>query len=296
MTTLERRWVTGIDLRPHSHGAINFSRWLHAHDEDSQLSFDALHVVDTRALELPEAPSRTELVGRARSATQTALKVRSALELFDSVSIVDSDSVVETLDSAGVLRITAGLILGRRAAGEDQAFIRLGRVARRMLRRLPCPVFVVPSDLELHHVGMGPIVCAVELDDQGLSLVRHARALGVLVGRPVHVVHVVGDNTPVGFAYVPETAWDQAHEHIHARGKSELEAWLDAAGHELESSCPRGRVVPTLIAKARELDACMILSSSRRLSATERLFISSVGSTLAAAAHVPVGIIPPKRD
>lgn len=295
MSLVERRWVTGLDLRPHSHGAINFTRWLHAHDKGGALTFDGLHVVDAVALELPSAPSKTELVGAARAAARTALEVRGAREIFSSVDVIDSDEVVETLSSAGELRITAGLILGRRAAGEDAAFIRLGKVARRLLRRLPCPVFVVPADLELRHIGAGPIVCAVELDKGGLALVRYAERLGEILEREVHVVHVVGDNTPVGFAYVPETAWDEAHEHIHDRGRSQLQTWLAEAGLELASSCPHGRVAPSIIAEARELDACMILSSSRRLSTTERLFMSSVGSSLAAAAHLPVGIVPPKR-
>ena len=49
---------------------------------------------------------------------------------------------------------------------------------------------------------------------------------------------------------------------------------------------------PELLAVANEERASMIVCGSRRLSLAERIFSSSVGTELAAAAPIPVAIIP----
>lgn len=286
------RWVVGLDLRPHSHGAINFAAWLHRHDQTGAMSFDGLHVVESALFELPEAPAHVELLGHAEKAARAALQVRDAADAFSSVDAVDAVDVVETLAAASKLAITTGVIIGRRAAGEERALVRLGKVGRRLLRRLEAPTFVVPPDLELAHIGPGPVVCAVTLDDHGVAVARFGERLGAALGRRARLVHVVDSGDPIGLQYLPEGTWDDLHRRQRDEGQGAMQAWRDAAGLRSPTLLAQGQTVPKLISAARELDACMILCGSRQLSLGERLWISSIGSTLASAAHLPVGVLP----
>ncbi|PRQ09696.1 Universal stress protein family protein [Enhygromyxa salina] len=292
------RWVVGLDLRPHSHGAINFAQWLRAHDQQpAQLRIDGLHVVEARMFKLPGGKSRAEVVGEALRAARVAVAVRDASEAFSSVNVVESiptvdGGVVDVLTNAAGLWITDGIILGRRGAGEHGGLIRLGKVARNLLRRLPAPTFIVPPDLELNHIGPGPIVCAVELDERGVAVARYGERLARRLGRSARLVHVIDSGDPIGLQYLPEGSWDDLHARQRDEAQSKIVEWRDQAGLTAYTLLAQGQTVPRLVSAARELDACMLLCGSRRLSTVERFWISSVGSSLAAAAHLPVGVIP----
>ncbi|PRQ04325.1 Universal stress protein family protein [Enhygromyxa salina] len=290
------RWVVGLDLRPHCHGAINFAVWLRQHYRGGQLKIDGLHVVENALFELPESPPRAELLGGAKKAAHAAVLTRDATEAFSTIDVVAGEQVTDMLAAAGKLEATTGLILGRRAAAEDRALIRLGKVARRLLRRLEVPTFVVPPDLELKHIGPGPIVCAVDLDERGVELARFGEQLAARLGRDARLVHVIDSSDPIGLQYLPEGTWNVLHARTPDDGQAALAAWREAAGLSARALLAQGQIVPKLVSAARELDACMILCGSRRLSLAERLWISSVGSSLAAAAHLPVGVVPSQSE
>jgi nucleotide-binding universal stress UspA family protein len=286
------RWVVGVDLRPHSHGAINFAAWLRAQDQTGQARLEALHVVDKRVFELPDAPAPTIVLSRAKQATIAALSARHVLDAFAHVDAIEADDVIDTLAAAGALATSTGLIVGRRAAESDARVVRLGKVARRLLRRLDSPVFVVPPDLERAHIGDGPIVCAVDLDQHGVDVARFGEALGQAIGRPARLVHVLDAGDPIGIEYLPELTWTDMHTHARAAKEAALSKWRDEAGLGAYTLIAEGQTVTQLINAALELDACMILCGSRKLSLAQRMWLSSIGSSLAAAAHLPVGVIP----
>jgi nucleotide-binding universal stress UspA family protein len=286
------RWVVGVDLRPHSHGAINFAAWLHAHDQTGNAALEALHVVESRLFELPEAPARAALLGNAKQATIAALTARQAVDAFAHIDAIESNDVIDTLAGAGALAATTGLIVGRRAADSESRVIRLGKVTRRLLRRLESPVFVVPPDLERVHIGAGPILCAVDLDQPGVVVARFGERLGEAIGRQSRLVHVVDGGDPIGLQYMPMPTWNDIHRREHEHAEQALEQWRQDAKLTAYPLLARGQTVDKLISAARELDACMILCGSRQLSLAQRMWISSVGSSLAAAAHLPVAVIP----
>lgn len=286
------RWVVGVDLRPHSHGAINFAAWLHAHDKTGQAALEALHVVESRLFNLPESPPRAELLGRAKQATIAALAARKAVDAFAHVDAIEGEDVIDTLAAAGALLSTTGVIVGRRAGDGDDRVIRLGKVVRRLLRRLESPVFVVPPDLERAQIGDGPILCAVDLDDPGVDVARFGETLGQALGRQARLIHVVDAGDPIGIEYLPEGTWTELRDRARESGQGGLERWRSQAGLSAHALLAQGQTVPKLISAARELDACMILCGSRRLNLAQRIWMSSIASTLAAAAHLPVGVIP----
>jgi nucleotide-binding universal stress UspA family protein len=286
------RWVVGIDLRAHSHGAINFASWLRAHDQRASMIIDGLHVIENALFELPAAPAHVELIEEARKATIAALHARDAEAAFSSVDVIEADDVIDTLAAAGRLAVTTGIIIGRRAAEGDHAWIRLGKVGRRLLRQLDAPTFVVPPELERHQIGPGPIVCAVTLDDHGVVVAKFGEHLGKVLGRSTRLVHVIDSGDPVGVAYLPPGAWDDLHRRQREVGQAALQDWRDVSGLSAYTLLAQGQTVPKLLSAARELDACMILCGSRRLGLAARAWSSSIGSTLAAAAHLPVGVLP----
>jgi nucleotide-binding universal stress UspA family protein len=286
------RWVVGIDLRAHSHGAINFASWLREHDCSGSMVIDGLHVIENALFELPAVPAHVELVDDARKATLAALQARDATEAFSSVDVVEADDVIDTLAGAGQLAITTGIIIGRRAAEGEHAWIRLGKVGRRLLRQLDSPTFVVPPNLERESIGAGPIVCAVTLDDHGVAVAQFGERIGKVLGRNTLLVHVIDSGDPVGVAYLPPGAWEDLHRRQREFGEVALQNWREASGLAANTLLAQGQTVAKLLTAARELDACMILCGSRRLGLAERAWTSSIGSTLAAAAYLPVGVLP----
>ncbi len=286
------RWVVGVDLRPHSHGAINFAAWLHDSDKTGEAAIEALHVVESRLFELPEAPARSALLGNAKQATIAALAARNALDAFAHVDAIEAEDVIDTLAAAGALAATTGVIVGRRAADGNGQLVRLGKVARRLLRRLESPVFVVPPDLERAHIGAGPIVCAVDLDQHGVDVAKFGHALGEALERHARLVHVVDAGDPVGMEYLPEGTWDNVHARERVSAEQALEQWRHEAGLIARTEIAEGQTVEQVIGAARAMDACMIVCGSRRLSLAQRMWRSSVGSALAAASHLPVAVVP----
>ncbi len=285
------RFVVGIDLRAHSHGAINFAAWLREHAQTGSMVIDGLHVIESGLLELPAVQPQVELVDDARKATQAALRARQAEAAFSSVDVIEARDVIDTLATAGQLAGTTGIIIGRRAA-EGEAWIRLGKVGRRLLRRLDAPTFVVPPDLEKEQIGAGPIICAVTLDEAGVAVAKFGEGLGEAIGRRTRLVHVIDSGDPVGVMYLPPGAWDDLQKRQREAGQAALQNWRDAAGLSAYTLLAQGQTVPKLLTAARELDACMILCGSRKLGLVERAWSSSIGSTLAAGAHLPVGVLP----
>ena len=105
----------------------------------------------------------------------------------------------------------SGLVIGRAAERGSRAVVRLGRVARRVLRRLPCPVVVVPPDLSA--VADGPILLATDLDVASASAVTFARDLAARHGRELKVVHV-GETRYSDLIDDLEPYWQQARDQL----------------------------------------------------------------------------------
>lgn len=63
--------------------------------------------------------------------------------------------------------------------------IRLGRVARRILRRLGAPVLVVPPDLRAEQIGGGPVTALTSVSADSARACRFAADLAARLGRPL---------------------------------------------------------------------------------------------------------------
>jgi len=283
--TAQQPWILGIDLRPRSDGAIRFGGWLHsqAPEDVKLLGVHALEYDDDGHLH------GREQVEVAIEETLERAGVRAA---FASVEAVAADRPETALESLQRAEDAHGLIIGRRAATDSEAFIRLGSVARRMLRRLVAPTFVVPPELEADKIGAGPIVVAVTPVEASVGAVKFAQRLATELRRPLVYVTVVSTSAD----YIPEDRLDAVLAERLAQKMRSAEAithaWLLGLGARERLVVRRGDALIQILAVAAELSAPFVVTGSRKLSSVERLFGLSVASWLAAQAAVPVLVVP----
>lgn len=280
------RWMVGVDSRDLSGGAVAFARWL---AEGTLNVVYGAHVVEW-------AP---QLHGQFDQARPNAVRQMAAEALqglqddphFQELGAVLATSAEDGLTEAISAKHVHALVLGRRAPRDGRGLVRLGRVARRLLRSLPAPVAVVPPDLEPTQLGDGPVLLGVDLTDSCGVAAGFAGRVATAMGRSLVLAHAI--HPPDRGPYLPADVWDQTMTHLTHRGDEGFLAWADrhgvGAAQRITEIGPPTRVLTTL---ARSLDACMLVTGSRDLGVADRLFLSSLGSELAATAPLPVIVVP----
>jgi nucleotide-binding universal stress UspA family protein len=282
------RVVLAMDLRPGSAGTLRFARWLI--DSGACVPEDvlAVHVVETDHLLAAVRP-----FGPGTLPERLAPLMREALDevgLRVRAEVLEADNAEHALEEVTQRHAARMLLVGRR--GSPSSFVRLGRVARRLLRTLPTAVTVVPPELRATGatgLGPGPILLASDLGSTDTRAVAFARELAESTGAGLDTVHVIP--TP----HTPHTAYDRVglepipeHELLASRTDL-LERWRTR--HDLrdtESFVLRGELVETVLATAKRTGTPLIVCGSRQLSVGKRMFISSVSSSLCGLAECPV--------
>jgi nucleotide-binding universal stress UspA family protein len=283
------RWIVGIDLLDRSHGAVRMAAWLRSHYRgDSPAEFIAVHVVDERLRDSLKVMS--EVLAEARRTLASAAARCGVPDPFTDVRVVLAPSVESGLARAATEPDIDGLVIGRVAPRDGHRLVRLGSVARKMLRDLPVPVMVVPPDLDDSDIGDGGIVLATDLGETSVAAARFSVRLANELGREVIATHMdpardvshdlLGDRTILASWTPRRTMADVQHwvqEHEIAVGRTRL----------VDDS-----VVEGLIAIAYHEKAAMLACGSRRLGTIDRIFTSSVGTDLARLAERPVLVVP----
>ncbi len=276
--TIATTWILGLDFGDRSRGAVCFADWLAGPEHTI-----AVHVV--------EMWSRPYIRTDASSTTQESLR-RLSGELHVSaptrISVLDAESAEEGLARAS--EGAAGLIIGRAARRLDETPWALGRVARRILRRLPCPVVVVPRDLTA--IPPGPVLLATALDESSDAAVGFAREVAAKHGRELMVVHVdesrfsdlIDENDP---------DWLLAREAYRDELVTALRVWMTRHALIGPTHVADGRVVDELQTLAVATQAALVVVGSRRLGAAGRIFSGSTASALAGRAVCPVAVVAP---
>jgi nucleotide-binding universal stress UspA family protein len=284
------RWIVGIDLRERSHGAIAFAAWVRAQTQAH--TFIAAHATPQPQTSLGEPPIDLEaLHAEALEVLGRELDARGAADAFEDRGLIEALAPEDGLTEAMRRNEATGLVVGRRANKVDDAWIRLGRVARRLLRTLPGPVVAVPADLQAADLERGPVLLTTDLGKTSDAAARFAKRFASDVGRPLHVVHVVAtqEREPIP----PKDAWSTPPLATRPGQDESLSEWLAARGlgdavvrHE------RGNVLERLRHVVETDPPCTVVCGSRSLSAVDRIFTSSVASALAGISPVPVAVVP----
>ncbi len=294
MNAPARKWIVGLDLRKSSQGAIRYAAWL-SRTSSAEEHLVGLHILEEAQLQAAlRYHHLSELRKGAQEAVTMVLEQVGAADVVDEVHVVEGTTADSDLESGRQYHRADGIIVGRQAKREGRHVLRLGRVARRILRKLPAPVIVVPPDLETEAIGEGPVVASVNMHEDCTAAAKFAADMAERLGRKLVLVHVVPLPEDYGAAYIPEASLEKLRVEHQATGEAELEAWAKAQGLEsAERVVLQGGLIEHLLEVAEQRRACLLVTGSRRLSGLERMLLTSIGSELASRAPCPVAVVPP---
>ncbi len=282
MTSVDpNTWILGLDLGNRSRGAVLFADWFAGSDHTT-----AIHVLE----QWSRPYIRNDVVSSVRELLH---HISRELHITQPVrvAVIEASSAEDGLAKA--TEGAAGLILGRAARIDEDSRWRLGTVARRLLRRLPGPVIVVPPDLAA--VAPGPVILATCLDEPSHEAAVFARNVAKRLGRPVIVAHI-GEARHSDLIDELEPTWLAAREAYREQLAAAVHRWMTV--HSL-ADCDRhvayGNPTEELSALVTATAAAMVVVGSRRLGTVGRVFLGSTASTLAGQAPCPVAVVPPSE-
>jgi nucleotide-binding universal stress UspA family protein len=287
------KWVVGLDLRDRSVGAIHFARWLAS--VDASASFIGVHVLEQEhLLAVLRDQHLDEVLTAVRGAAEDGIRREGASGELAIVDVVQAVTAPEGLRDSATRLGAAALILGRAAPRGGGGLVRLGRVARRLLRMATLPVVIVPPDMrEPDFGGDGPVIALTKLTDASVPPCRFAEAMARALGRRLVIAH--GVDTTRTAAYMAAATIERVGIERRAEAEAALASWVAASGLGADGTeILAGNIVEEATALAQRTRAALLVAGSRHGgSALERLLVASTGSELAAAASRPVAIVPP---
>ncbi len=285
------RWIVGIDTRNRSQGALRFAAWLREQMRDEEYEAHGFHVLEhDEMMVLLRRRHLAEVLEDADKRMREAIETANAGDALSRAAVEQAQTAERFLADAARLHNADGLIIGRSAMREGRALVRLGRVARRLVRSLPAPVVVTPPDLDTGQLGDGPVVCAVSPSPESVDAARTAVALAERLGRKAVLVHCLRLGEGVSLSGFHDELISLERKSAEQRLRTFCEAHeLTDARREVIIGAPEDNV-PT---RSVELRAPIIVCGSRRLDIVQRVFQSSVGTHLASYSKVPVVVVPP---
>jgi nucleotide-binding universal stress UspA family protein len=285
------RWIVGIDFNERSGGALQMAAWLRERaTPDVPQEFVAVHVLPERIRKMMAREATLDAPELTCVEMRRVVTLSGIAEPFSGYTADWADTPEEGLTLAAANPNVTGIVIGRVSGREPRALARLGRVARRLLRRLPAPVMVVPPDLPASDIGRGPVMLATDLDDASLPAAAMARDLANALGREL-VVASVDETLYQLSAFAPEAIVPLTS--LRSRSADDVQAWARAHGLESAHVVTRdGERVTALSSLAVEHDSPLVVCGSRRLALGERIFASSTASGLARRGDRAVLVVP----
>jgi nucleotide-binding universal stress UspA family protein len=285
------RWIVGLDLGARSHGALVFAAWMRsAASPEGRPQMIGVHVLETwvaRHL----AVGRDEYVQVARKLAEE--RIAGVGTALDAVEVIEAERAEDGLQ--GAASRADALVIGRQAPRGERPLIRLGRVARRLLRRLPAPMFVVPPDLPESALATGSIVLATDLERASAAALELATRLARVHARPLVVAHV-GEPRHSDLLDELEPRWLAQREEFRASVEQLFASWAEAHGlGGVRRVLEFGAVPETLADIAARERAAVVVLGSRRLSTVERVFTTSTASAVAGLCPCAVAVAPAER-
>ena len=282
------RFVIGLKLGEEDAGALALCGWMRSRSPDA--AFLPEHTVEFGSRSM-DPGMQYQIDSGARRAVEDAFAQIGIDEV--ATHIAPEGRAEENLAKTASTHAVDAIIVGRRARTEERRLIRLGPVARRLLRSLPVPVVIGAPDLASAGVGQGPVMLALDGETDAGKAAAFARTFAELVDRELVVAHVTPSPAQVAAPYVPTSIWKAAVQEAAERAEAGLAKQRKELGltdHALHTT--EGTPVQGLTDLATDASACMVVCSSRQLSTADRIFESSAASSLAAAAPFPVAVVP----
>ena len=286
------KWVLGLDPREGAEGSVRFSAWLRDALAPQTAQVTGVHAYG----DLPGAAMRyfgLEEVGQAaREQVAQLLRRAGAEPWLQDVVFTEGRDVVSILEDASQRHAADFVVIGRSAPREGRSLLRLGSTARRLLRRLPLPVVVVPPDF-VQPPEDGPVLIATNLGPESETALRFGVQLARQMGRSTRAVYCVEEHHAA--QYIPQSTLARLTADRTVKARENLAEWVESQGLSVDSQdVVTGDAVECLVKRARTEKAALVVCGSRRLSMTVRLLLASAGSELAAFAPYPVAVVPPQ--
>lgn len=294
MATSGKKWILGLDLGVRSTGALRFAAWMARHSAaEGGERLVGVHVLEEAHLQAAlRYHHLSELEANATTTARDELQKAGASDVLQLVHVVEGHTAEISLEAAAAFHHGYAMIIGRNAPRDSVNPLRLGRVARRLLRSLALPTVVVPPDLT--DAASGPVLLACSLDDDAIEAARFARDFAERFGRELVLVHVAAMPEHHSAQYLPPETLAKIRSEHQRNGERELAEWAVRHGLAEERRVVlQGGIADALVAYATQENALAIVGGSRRLSMFERWLLASTGSELAAHAACPVIVVPP---
>lgn len=284
--------VVGLDLQERCSGAL---AWLTAlrKGTGAPLDLKAIHAL---------AGWRSSVLGRVLGEQELKQRVQEKLTqycesqapgLCSTVELVQDQELEEGLQFYAERERADLLVLGRVAPRDPTPFVRLGSVTRKVLQNLLLPTLVVPSDYEAQDFGPGPIMVAVDGSDTSNAALAFGQRWAKFLRRELFLAHVLPSESFLGQDWLDSEELEKAKQSLRTEGQSELERWLREQGQEnTRLELAQGNTFHELRFLAIHHEACMVVTGSRCLNRSERIFSTSMSSALAASCDRPVAVVP----
>ena len=290
-------WIVGLDAHGRCHGAVRFARWFLSHVEAHAAPIVGLHMVDLTLFGPLVGEVSTDQLETAARTHLGRLPAELGLDPKElEVEVAPTDSIAHALTEQCHTRHAEGIIIGRKAPRQSKSVVRLGRVARQLLRELPVTVLVVPPDHDPRD-QKGPIVVATGLGDESAAAAQLALHLAKPLGRAIVVTHTVLGIEQRVRPWFPDLPHEDVEKRIVADANRQLDQWC--RDHGL-AGAQRQILVGDPLVETRDLldriDACLCIVGSRRLGVAARAVRVSFGSHLAATASCPIGLVAPDAE
>jgi nucleotide-binding universal stress UspA family protein len=290
-----KTWAIGVHLAPNHLGPLRFAASLiSANSKDDAIG---IHVMPDSKLMPPLVTPQD--IREVREQLMVDLEQMLAKEGLPSertrVELVEDEAIDRGLAERVTRQNASGLIVGRRAKRDEDPLVRLGEVTRRLLRRLPVPLIVVPPDFGENGdrgFGDGPIVVGIDLTDHCTPAALFASVLAERLDRPLLLAHGT-QAFHWGASYVPTATLHRLQAEARDTAANALREWAAPLGlHDARHLVFMGDAAKHLLQIAADEDAAMLVTGSRMLGPIERLFLASVSSEVAAGASCPVAVVP----
>lgn len=284
------RWLVGIDLRKTSVGAVAFAKSLSSRVPNDR--FFGAHIIEDHVL-AAATEFGLEATQNIPAYVDSLLAPLRKDDTFDEVGAIAASAAEDGLRIAAARHDCDALVIGRLAPGQGTGLLRLGRVARRLVRELPRIIMVVPPDFAEDTWSRGPILLAVDPSTDCARATSQATSLAASLGVEILVTHVVPPREEL-IRYMPSEMWASRVDSGNGKESEQLAEWTAARGlSDARRSVVEGSIIPSLLRVAETASASMIIVGSRKLGLMARMFSSSTGSALAAYSKIPVMIAPP---
>jgi nucleotide-binding universal stress UspA family protein len=175
------------------------------------------------------------------------------------------------------------------------AHLLMGSVAAEILRRSPCPALVVPSREGRPAGKLRRILAPVDFSAPARTAVAHARELAASTGATLELFHVLPDlevplpMNPGGLGASSTIVRELEPAALDALAELAKE---EGPGARIETAVWHGPAAATILNRAADTDADLIVLATQGHTGLDRLLLGSVAEKVARLSRCPVLVVP----